>query len=545
MTILISYLPINSYIYDMKRCLLIPLAFLLLACTGGEKAVQYNGVTFLPLRAERLPDLPSPRSGHVLAPLGDGFIAAGGHTTGFVPVQEADIFREGRWTAIPMLYPHDNPFSVVLQDGRLVVGGGYAESFGIGQSWGVEAYSPGDGRFVPLPILERKRAKASALEMGGGRIVISGNWWADDATEEYSATGLAPVSMDRAHPYILRTDVNNAVIFGYLGNHGPVVNTRADRLRGEPFDVPILAQWRPVYKDNGSPQAQDCFTGDASTGLFSYLIHAKDSSGTSALLKVVGEHFSLLETSQPIPAEGPGGKIRYLSYPMVQRAAKTAWLTGVDESSHIVLAAVRYDVQPAQLTMYRTPAALEGIPGAPDDLLLPDGSIVLCGGHGISNYEPIAAVYKLSAVEGKTLPIGLPALILLVLACGGALLYYRRKKSPALPGEKAPAGMMERIDALMQEKELYRKGDLHLADLAHELGTNSTYVSVCINSQTGTGFPEYLSGWRIRYAQEQMRAHPERSLSEIAAEAGFANEKSFFRSFKKYVGMTPGEWRSS
>ena len=105
--------------------------------------------------------------------------------------------------------------------------------------------------------------------------------------------------------------------------------------------------------------------------------------------------------------------------------------------------------------------------------------------------------------------------------------------------------MMERIDALMQEKELYRKGDLHLADLAHELGTNSTYVSVCINSQTGTGFPEYLSGWRIRYAQEQMRAHPERSLSEIAAEAGFANEKSFFRSFKKYVGMTPGEWRSS
>lgn len=542
MTTLTSSLPINSYIYRMKRGVLIPLTLLLLACSGGGKeVVEYNGVAFLPLKAERLPDLPSPRSGHVLLPLGNGFIAAGGHSTGFVPVQEAAIFRDGRWSAVPMLYTHDNAFGLVLQDGRIVVGGGYAESFGIGQSWSVEAYSPGDGRFVPLPILERKRAKASALEMGGGRIVVSGNWWADDATEEYSASGLAPVSLDRAHPYILRSDANNAVIFSSLGSHGPVVNTRVDRLRGEPFDVPLLAKWRPFYKDNDSPRADACFTGDASAGQFSHLIHAKDSTGQSALLKVEGEQFSLLETSRPIPGEGPGGKIRYLSYPMVQRGAKTAWLTGVDESNHVVLASFRYDVHPAELTMYCTSAPLKGIPEAPDDLLLPDGSIILCGGHGVSNYEPSATVYKLSTEKGETLPAWLPVVVLLALAGGGALLLRRRRPAPS--EEKVQPGMMERIEALMREREFFRKADLKLADLARELGTNSTYVSVCINSQTGGGFPDYLALWRIRYAQAQMRAHPEKTLAEIALEAGFSNEKSFFRSFKKHVGKTPGEWR--
>jgi len=33
------------------------------------------------------------------------------------------------------------------------------------------------------------------------------------------------------------------------------------------------------------------------------------------------------------------------------------------------------------------------------------------------------------------------------------------------------------------------------------------------------------------------------SVAEVAAEAGYPNELFFYRIFRKYTGMTPGEYR--
>jgi len=39
-----------------------------------------------------------------------------------------------------------------------------------------------------------------------------------------------------------------------------------------------------------------------------------------------------------------------------------------------------------------------------------------------------------------------------------------------------------------------------------------------------------------------MRTSPEKKVSSLYAEAGFANESTFFRTFKAYTGVTPKEW---
>ena len=58
-------------------------------------------------------------------------------------------------------------------------------------------------------------------------------------------------------------------------------------------------------------------------------------------------------------------------------------------------------------------------------------------------------------------------------------------------------------------------------------------------------FTELVTDYRIRYAQDLMRNHPEMRLLEVAEEAGLASEKSFFRAFKSHTGMTPGEWKAN
>lgn len=536
----------------MKRRILIATAVLLAACSGGGErpAVEYDGVPFMPLQAERLPDMPRPRSGHVALPIGNGFVAAGGHTTGFVPVQEADFWQSGKWSTVTMLYPHDNAFGLVIGDGSIVVGGGYSEAFGIGQTWGVERFDLSEGRFSPLPILQQKRAKASALELGGSRLIVSGNWYAKDVTEEYSEGEVIPVSQDRAHPYILRSDIDNAIIFGSLSAYAKPLCGVVDRLHGESFDVPLLEEWHPVLQDNESPRADDCFIGDFSTGHFTYLVHAKDSTRRqSVLLKVAGERFSLLDTDKPIPAEGPWGAIVYSSYAHVDRSARTAWLVGTDDNSRVYMAGVSYEETPAHVTVWYTDS-LEAVARYPADLLLPDGRLVLTGGSDPYNYEPSASVYMLSpggSHAGSRLPWQLLAAAGLVLLSCILLLLLRRNKSAdnVTTEPSAPQSMAERIESLMRDRQFFRRPDLRVADVARELGTNSTYISACLNGETGLSFPDYVAGYRVRYAQELLRNYPAKRLSEIAAESGFASEKSFFRTFKAVTGVTPGEWKEN
>lgn len=536
----------------MKRIVLIATtALVLAACTGSRErpVVEYGGVRFVPLQTERLPDMPRPRSGHVALPFGNGFVAAGGHTSGFIPVQEADFWNSGKWTTVPMLYPHDNSFGLILGDGSLVLGGGYSEAFGIGQTWGVERYDLSEKRFSPLPILQQKRAKASALELGGGRLIVSGNWWEKDVTEDYTNEGKIPVSQDRAHPYILRSDIDNAIIFGSLSSYAQPLGGTVDRLYGEPFNVPLLEKWHPILQDNESPRADDCFIGDFSTGHFTYLVHAKDSTRHhSVLLKVAGERFSLLDTDKPIPTEGPWGPIGYSSYAHVDRSSRTAWIVGTDEHSRVYMAGVSYEETPAPVTVWYTDS-LEAVARYPADLLLPDGRLVLTGGSDPLNYEPSASVYMLSpgGVPAGSGTSRLLAIVGLVLLGGISLWLLRRKQSAdaAQTEPSAPPSMASRIDSLMRDRQFFRRPNLRVADVARELGTNNTYVSACINGETGLSFPDYVAGFRICYAQELLRNYPDKLLSEVASESGFVSEKSFFRTFKDVTGVTPGEWKKS
>ncbi len=166
-----------------KGFLLVFVLLLLLSCQQSPEEVQHGDITYVPMATKRLPDLNEARSGHALVWAGDHILAIGGHTTGFVPTSTAEYYEDGRWHSIPTLYPHDTPFALVLKNDDVLVGGGYESSFGVGQTWGVECYHPASHSFSPAPIMDRKRAHASAMEMEDGSIVISGNWYATDFTE--------------------------------------------------------------------------------------------------------------------------------------------------------------------------------------------------------------------------------------------------------------------------------------------------------------------------------------------------------------------------
>lgn len=102
-----------------------------------------------------------------------------------------------------------------------------------------------------------------------------------------------------------------------------------------------------------------------------------------------------------------------------------------------------------------------------------------------------------------------------------------------------------KIEELMVKQRYFMKKDLKIGEIAKAIGSNRTYVSNYINRTYNCSFSDYTNSKRIEHAK-LLLANPAtvKKLTLVAEESGFANEQSFYRNFKKFVGMTPAEWQS-
>lgn len=100
----------------------------------------------------------------------------------------------------------------------------------------------------------------------------------------------------------------------------------------------------------------------------------------------------------------------------------------------------------------------------------------------------------------------------------------------------------DNLERVFKEKEIYLNPALNINDLAHELGTNRTYISNYLNQQLHTTFYEYVNQWRVARAKEllEQTALP---LEAVAAKSGFNSQSSFRRYFAAAVGCTPSVYR--
>ena len=115
-------------------------------------------------------------------------------------------------------------------------------------------------------------------------------------------------------------------------------------------------------------------------------------------------------------------------------------------------------------------------------------------------------------------------------------------EEPAAPHgmtEEQQALIMSRIEEQMSRNEIFRTKGLTVSDLAEAVGSNRTYVSMCINQVAGCTFSDYVNKARVRYVQQLIREGGDQQLNEMADKAGFNERTAFYRSFKKETGLSP------
>ncbi|BDG36625.1 response regulator transcription factor [Saccharococcus caldoxylosilyticus] len=84
---------------------------------------------------------------------------------------------------------------------------------------------------------------------------------------------------------------------------------------------------------------------------------------------------------------------------------------------------------------------------------------------------------------------------------------------------------------------------ISLYDIAEAIHVNPAYLSKRFTEETGMHFKDYVIHYRIEKAKELLIKRQDWSVARIAEETGFASQHHFSNSFRKYVGMTPTQYK--
>jgi len=579
-----------------RLILLSLLATVLTASAGVEDSCKW-----VRIEPERLPDMTIARAGHTVFYADGELTVVGGHTSGFKLTSTAEYFREGEWHLVNTVYLHDNGMAVVLDHGRkALIAGGHEKNLGIGQSYEVEMYDRATYSFNGFGCLDKKRALAQGVELDSGRVLIAGNHQGNDGLELFDGRKffhhVKDVAAWRSVPYVLRMGDGEVIIFGTVWRNGRFEPCdTVDRLKGDPFCVPLLKEWMPMVYDQNSHATASAIGDDA------YLVAAWNDDGEVAFIQVMGAHlenasqdglptFSLLPTTCPVPTTSRWGRIKFNRTAIVDSLARRAYLMGNDSTNRAYILTVNYDKIPAPLTIYYT----EPLPdfGDTTPVLTPDGDLVVTGGITDDNFAPFSTVwlFRLQTTgEGlQALDDGLQVLdfwhfwlwflLLAVFAAISVILIrlLRRKASiapsspetpeapenpespdnpkalenpetpenPEIPEtpESLDASLFPAICQLMESQHLYLNPNLKVSDVAEALSLHRNAVSACINAERGCTFNQFVNDYRIAHAKQLLRENPDAKIAAVAIESGFSNERSFFRAFKAATDLTPKEW---
>jgi AraC-like DNA-binding protein len=85
---------------------------------------------------------------------------------------------------------------------------------------------------------------------------------------------------------------------------------------------------------------------------------------------------------------------------------------------------------------------------------------------------------------------------------------------------------------------------LRLGDVAEHAHLSISYFSKFFKKATGLGFSEFLARARVENAKNSL-ADPGLTIKEVANRAGFGSLSQFNRTFQRYVGCSPKEYRAS
>jgi len=104
--------------------------------------------------------------------------------------------------------------------------------------------------------------------------------------------------------------------------------------------------------------------------------------------------------------------------------------------------------------------------------------------------------------------------------------------------------LQQSLKKLLEDKEIFLKGDLTIDEVAMKLGITSHYLSIMLHNDMNTSFTKLINKYRVERAKFMLETTNEK-VAYIGYSCGFNSQQVFNRTFAKATGHTPSQWRNS
>ncbi|MDF2962548.1 MAG: hypothetical protein K0S39_4283 [Paenibacillus sp.] len=88
----------------------------------------------------------------------------------------------------------------------------------------------------------------------------------------------------------------------------------------------------------------------------------------------------------------------------------------------------------------------------------------------------------------------------------------------------------------------YYNRDISLNDIAEQFNYSPSYISTLFKNHTGDNFRDYLNNVRVKKAKEIINGERGVKIQDLALRVGCNNANTFIRMFKRYEGISPGQY---
>ncbi|GAB3501647.1 helix-turn-helix domain-containing protein [Emticicia fontis] len=106
-------------------------------------------------------------------------------------------------------------------------------------------------------------------------------------------------------------------------------------------------------------------------------------------------------------------------------------------------------------------------------------------------------------------------------------------------GKELANPLIQKLEQILQEQELYKDANLKLNDLSKKINISGHQLSQLLNDNLGKSFSTYINEYRINEACKMIIEQPNLTLEAIGYEVGFNSKSTFYTTFKKLKQTTP------
>ncbi len=100
------------------------------------------------------------------------------------------------------------------------------------------------------------------------------------------------------------------------------------------------------------------------------------------------------------------------------------------------------------------------------------------------------------------------------------------------------------LKAYMEKDKPYLNVDLKQSEVALAIGCSAHLLSAIFTHYLKVGYYDFVNAYRVEELKQAIKAgqHEKYTLVTLAEKCGFKSKSSFFRTFKKFTGVTPNEY---